>query len=150
MSARTRTRANTQAGDIDGTVFVNGFARAVRVDSRGPIARVVARMSPPTSNPHRMMKLSIVSDDIKNLPLDVIREISKFHPLLIPPFTNKTLRRAVKDYLAGGAKKQDIVKKYGEISGWDTSRVAPGPGPLSFKTAPDPPRMPAVVAGEAS
>ena len=62
-----------------------------------------------------MMKLSI--DDIKNLPLDVIREISNFHPLLIPPFTNDRLCRAVKDYLAGGAKKQDIVQKYGEISG---------------------------------
>ena len=59
VSARARTRANAQAGDNDGTVFVNGFARAVRVDSRGPIARVVTRMSPPTSNPHRMMKLSI-------------------------------------------------------------------------------------------
>ena len=28
--------------------------------------------------------------------------IAKMHPLLIPPFTNKTLRRAVRDYLAGG------------------------------------------------
>ena len=45
------------------------------------------------------------------------------HPLLIPPFTNKTLRRAVKDYLAGGDRKKRIVEKYGEISNWDTSRV---------------------------
>ena len=45
------------------------------------------------------------------------------HPLLIPPFTNKTLRRAVKDYLAGGDRKKIIVEKYGEISNWDTSRV---------------------------
>ena len=49
--------------------------------------------------------------------------ISKMHPLLIPPFTNKTLRRAVKDYLVGGDRKQRIVAKYGEISNWDTSRV---------------------------
>ena len=28
--------------------------------------------------------------------------IAKMHPLLIPPFTNKTLLRAVQDYLAGG------------------------------------------------
>ena len=45
------------------------------------------------------------------------------HPLLIPPFTNKTLRRAVKDYLAGGDKKKRIVEKYGEISTWDVSNV---------------------------
>ena len=45
------------------------------------------------------------------------------HPLLIPPFTNKTLRRAVKDYLDGGDRKKIIVEKYGEISNWDTSRV---------------------------
>ena len=49
--------------------------------------------------------------------------ISKMHPLLIPPFTNKTLRRAVKDYVAGGDRKQRIVAKYGEISNWDTSNV---------------------------
>ena len=67
--------------------------------------------------------MSIVFDDIKNLPLDVIREISNFHPLLIPPFTNDRLRRAVMDYLVGGARKQDIVKKYGEISGWNVSKV---------------------------
>ena len=45
------------------------------------------------------------------------------HPLLIPPFTNKTLRRAVKDYLAGGDRKKIIVEKYGEISTWDVSTV---------------------------
>ena len=49
MSARARARANKHAGDNDDTVFANGFARAFRVDSRGPIARVVARTSPPTS-----------------------------------------------------------------------------------------------------
>ena len=49
--------------------------------------------------------------------------IAKMHPLLIPPFTNKTLRRAVQDYLAGGDRKQRIVAKYGEISNRDTSNV---------------------------
>ena len=39
---------------------------------------------------------------INKLPRDIILIISKMHPLIIPPFTNKTLRRAVKDYLAGG------------------------------------------------
>ena len=36
---------------------------------------------------------------------------------------NKTLSRAVQDYLAGGARKEDIVKKYGEINNWDVSNV---------------------------
>ena len=38
------------------------------------------------------------------MPADVVMQIGKRHPLLIHPFTNATLRRAVKDYLAGGAK----------------------------------------------
>ena len=57
------------------------------------------------------------------LPADVVKQIGKRHPLLIPPFTNDTLRRAVNDYLAGGARKEDIVKKYGEINNWDVSKV---------------------------
>ena len=57
------------------------------------------------------------------LPADVVKQIGKRHPLLIPPFTNDTLRRAVEDYLAGGARKKDIVKKYGEINNWDVSNV---------------------------
>ena len=60
---------------------------------------------------------------LDELPDDVVKQIGKRHPLLIPPFTNDTLRRAVKDYLAGGARKQRIRDKYGEISNWDTSRV---------------------------
>ena len=60
---------------------------------------------------------------LEELPADVVKQIGKRHPLLIPPFTNKTLRRAVKDYLAGGDRKKRIVEKYGEISTWDTSRV---------------------------
>ena len=60
---------------------------------------------------------------INKLPRDIILIISKMHPLLIPPFTNKTLRRAVKDYLAGGDRKKRIVEKYGEISTWDVSNV---------------------------
>ena len=57
------------------------------------------------------------------LPADVVKQIGKRHPLLIPPFTNATLRRAVKDYLAGGARKDRIVDKYGEINNWDVSKV---------------------------
>ena len=51
---------------------------------------------------------------MNKLPRDIILIISKMHPLIIPPFTNKTLRRAVKDYLAGGDRKKRIVEKYGE------------------------------------
>ena len=57
------------------------------------------------------------------LPADVVKQIGKRHPLLIPPFTNDALRRAVKDYLAGGARKEDIVDKYGEINNWDVCNV---------------------------
>ena len=60
---------------------------------------------------------------MNKLPRDIILIISKMHPLIIPPFTNKTLRRAVKYYVAGGDKKKRVVEKYGEISTWDTSKV---------------------------
>ena len=60
---------------------------------------------------------------LEELPADVVKQIGKRHPLLISPFTNLTLRRAVRDYLAGGARKEDIVKKYGEINNWDVSKV---------------------------
>ena len=62
-----------------------------------------------------------LSTALQLLPADVVKQIGKRHPLLIPPFTNDTLRRAVQDYLAGGARKEDIVKKYGEINNWDVS-----------------------------
>ena len=64
-----------------------------------------------------------LSTALRLLPADVVKQIGKRHPLLIPPFTNDALRRAVKDYLAGGARKEDIVKKYGEINNWDVSKV---------------------------
>ena len=60
---------------------------------------------------------------LEELPADVVKQIGERHPLLIPPFTNDTLSRAVKDYLAGGARKERIVDKYGEISNWDVSKV---------------------------
>ena len=40
-----------------------------------------------------------------------------------PKLTNETIRRAVRDYLNGGARKQRVVTKYGDISNWDTSSV---------------------------
>ena len=45
------------------------------------------------------------------------------HPLLTPKLTNATIKRAVRDYLNGGARKQRVVTKYGEIRNWDVSNV---------------------------
>ena len=36
---------------------------------------------------------------------------------------NESIRVAVKDYLEGGKKKDAIVKMYGSIGNWDTSKV---------------------------
>ena len=77
-----------------------------------------------TCRPSLQKHQKIIDKELINkLPRDIILIISKMHPLIIPPFTNKTLRRAVKDYLAGGDRKKRIVEKYGEISTWDTSKV---------------------------
>ena len=38
-----------------------------------------------------------------------------------PALTSGSIRGAVRDYLAGGARKQRVVTKYGEISNWDVS-----------------------------
>ena len=40
-----------------------------------------------------------------------------------PVLTNQSIHQAVRDYLAGGARKKDIVDKYGEINNWDVSNV---------------------------
>ena len=40
-----------------------------------------------------------------------------------PMMTNQSIRMAVQDYLAGGARKRRIIEKYGEISNWDVSNV---------------------------
>ena len=53
----------------------------------------------------------------------VFGEIREMHPHLTPKLTNATIKRAVKDYLNGGAKKQRVVIKYGDISNWDVSNV---------------------------
>jgi len=39
------------------------------------------------------------------------------------PLNNETIRVAVKNYLEGGMKKDVIVKRYGPIEKWDTSKV---------------------------
>ena len=40
-----------------------------------------------------------------------------------PALTDATIKRAVADYIQGGARKQRVVTKYGEISNWDVSNV---------------------------
>ena len=60
---------------------------------------------------------------MNKLPRDIILMIAKMHPLIIPPFTNKMLHRAVLNYFDGGDRKKRIVEKYGEVSTWDTSKV---------------------------
>ena len=60
---------------------------------------------------------------MNKLPRDIILMIAKMHPLIIPPFTNKMLHRAVLNYFDGGDRKKRIVEKYGEISNWDVSKV---------------------------
>ena len=42
---------------------------------------------------------------LRLLPADVVKQIGKRHPLLIPPFTNDTLRRAVEDYVGSFARR---------------------------------------------
>jgi len=44
-------------------------------------------------------------------------------PFIILALDNESIRVAVKDYLEGGMKKDVIVKRYGPIEKWDTSKV---------------------------
>ena len=67
--------------------------------------------------------VTVRAQDLTRLPSDVFGEIREMHPLLTPKLTNTTIIRAVRDYLAGGARKQRIREKYGEISNWDVSKV---------------------------
>ena len=67
--------------------------------------------------------MTVTAQDLTRLNRDVIGEIREMHPLLTPKLTNATIKRVVKDYLTGGARKQRIVQKYGDISQWDVSNV---------------------------
>ena len=67
--------------------------------------------------------VTVRAQDLKTrLPEDMFGEIREMHPLLTPKLTNATIRRAVRDYLNGGARKQRVVTKYGDISNWDVSK----------------------------
>ena len=68
--------------------------------------------------------VTVKAQDLKTrLPEDMFGEIREMHPLLTPKLTNATIKRAVSDYLNGGARKQRVVTKYGEIRNWDVSNV---------------------------
>ena len=68
--------------------------------------------------------VTVKAQDLKTrLPEDMFGEIREMHPLLTPKLTNATIKRAVRDYLIGGARKQRVVTKYGDISNWDVSNV---------------------------
>jgi len=47
----------------------------------------------------------------------------EINPFIILALDNESIRVAVKDYLEGGEKKDAIVKRYGPIGNWDTSKV---------------------------
>ena len=68
--------------------------------------------------------VTVRAQDLKTrLPEDMFGEIRDMHPLLTLKLTNATIKRAVDDYLNGGARKQRVVIKYGEIRNWDVSNV---------------------------
>ena len=60
----------------------------------------------------------MTAQDLTRLNRDVIGEIREMHPLLTPKLTNVTIYHAVRDYIAGGVRKQRTVTvaKCGEIS----------------------------------
>ena len=91
-----------------------------------PINRRVRDLSTrrmnPQPNPQRRAR-DLRSQDLIRLPEDIILgEIVEMHPLLTPKLTNATIERAVKDYIAGGTRKERVLTKYGEIGNWDVSR----------------------------
>ena len=68
--------------------------------------------------------VTVRAQDLKTrLPEDVFGKIREMHPLLTPKLTNATIKRAVRDYIVGGARKQRVVRKYGDIRQWDVSSV---------------------------
>ena len=81
-----------------------------------------------TTNRQKSKKMrggvTVRAQDLKTrLPEDMFGEIREMHPLLTLKLTNATIKRAVRDYLDGGSKKQRVVEKYGDISQWDVSSV---------------------------
>ena len=94
-----------------------------------PITRGVRDLSTRRTNPQPNLHSTTrrardLRKDLIRLPEDIILgEIVEMHPLLTPKLTNATIERAVKDYIAGGTRKERVLTKYGEIGNWDVSRV---------------------------
>jgi len=66
---------------------------------------------------------------IKDLPEDVMKYSMGF---IRPALDNKSIRKAVKDYIEGGPKKKAVIETYGKIENWDTSRVTDMSNLFSF------------------
>ena len=82
----TKFHATTMAFSASGT-------------KRNETKKDTKRTCPPSpQKPKKLIRKKLIN----KLPRDVILMIAKMHPLLIPPFTNKTLRRAVQDYTVNG------------------------------------------------
>ena len=59
---------------------------------------------------------------MEELPADVVKKIGKRHPLLIPPFTNATLRRAVQ--VTNMAEMFYDAKSFNQpLNNWNVSNV---------------------------
>ena len=99
------------------------FSSVTRRRNPQPITRRV-RDPQPNPQPTTRRARDLRSQDLIRLPEDIILgEIVEMHPLLTPKLTNATIERAVKDYIAGGTRKERVLTKYGEIGNWDVSRV---------------------------
>tara|TARA_Y100000389_G_C17391720_1_gene480240 strand:- start:228 stop:419 length:192 start_codon:yes stop_codon:yes gene_type:complete len=49
--------------------------------------------------------------------------VSKKIDTHITPLNNSNISRVVHKYLEGGKDKEDVIKKYGKFSNWDTTQV---------------------------
>ena len=69
-------------------------------DELGAVARADSPLPTRRQQPQQTQRLRTA---LSRLPRDIVKEIGKRIPLLIPPFTNNILRRALKDHpsLAG-------------------------------------------------
>ena len=126
-SKKTTKKKSTRRSENSKIRGGGGVFSSVTRRNPQPINRRVRDLSTrrmnPQSNPQRRAR-DLRSQDIIRLPEDIILgEIVEMHPLLTPKLTNATIERAVKDYIAGGTRKERVLTKYGEIGNWDVSRV---------------------------
>ena len=122
----TRRSANSKIRG-GGGVFSSAQTQPIQATRRRIPAQTSARGSfdrPGTWSFHQTKRArDLRSQDLIRLPEDIILgEIVEMHPLLTPKLTNAAIERAVKDYIAGGTRKERVLTKYGEIGNWDVSK----------------------------